>query len=220
MDFLTLKEVTKTYERGLVQALRGVTLSIGKGEAVALMGSSGCGKSTLLGLIGALDRVSGGAILVEGRNINELLPWHSFRARKIGFVFQFHHLISSMTLFENVETPMIALGIEKVERRRRAWELLERVGLRNRVDCFPNRVSGGERQRAAVVRAMINRPALLLADEPTGNLDSAMGEALIDLLLSQARDAASTVLMATHNPEVAARCDRRILMKDGRIVGG
>ena len=218
MDFLSIVDLTKNYAHGNVQALRGVTLEVAQGEMVALTGPSGCGKTTLLNLVGTLDRPTSGVIRLDGQEISNRCLNHLFRAQTVGFVFQFHHLIATMTVIENVETPMVALGIPKKERRRRAYALLEQIGLIHRAGFFPNRISGGERQRAAVARAIVNRPQLLLADEPTGNLDTATGNALLDLLSDHRRQHRTTLIIATHNPEIAARCDRRIRMRDGTVT--
>jgi ABC-type lipoprotein export system ATPase subunit len=218
MDFLSIANLSKTYEHGRVQALRGVTLGVAQGEMVALTGPSGCGKTTLLNLVGTLDRPTGGTIRLDGQEITSGHLNYLFRAQTVGFVFQFHHLIATMTVMENIETSMVALGVPKKERRRRAHELLERIGLIQRAHFFPSRISGGERQRAAVARAIVNRPRLLLADEPTGNLDTATGSALLDLLSEHRRQHGTTLIIATHNPDIAARCDRRILMRDGMIT--
>ncbi|MFH1129764.1 MAG: ABC transporter ATP-binding protein [Pseudomonadota bacterium] len=215
---LNVIDLAKSYEDGLIKAVQGTSLVVSKAEIVAICGPSGCGKSTLLGLIGALDRPTSGKILVEGRDLEDLGPKHRFRAQTIGMVFQFHHLLPTMTLLENVETPLVALGTPKKARRERAMALLERVGLAHRAKFFPNRVSGGERQRAAVARAVIHRPRLLLADEPTGNLDSLTGDFIFKLLLAETRQTGAAAIIATHNSDLAARCDRRLIMKDGRIV--
>ena len=215
---LQVDDLHREYEHGTVKAIDGLSFRADAGEVVALMGPSGCGKSSLLSIVGLLDRPSRGHVLVDGRNLADVRDKAGFRARKLGFVFQFHHLVPTMTLLENVAAPLIVLGEKAAERRRRAGELLERVGLSQRADFLPAHVSGGERQRAAVARALINRPALILADEPTGNLDSRNGEIVASLLLEHARFEGSLVLLATHNPELAAMADRRLDMRDGRLV--
>jgi putative ABC transport system ATP-binding protein len=214
-----VEEVFKDFDRGLVPALRGLSFEVAAGEVVALTGASGCGKSTLLSLIGLLDRPSAGRIWVARQDLARVRDVYGYRAQTVGFVFQFHHMIPSMTLAENVEAPMVALGVRRAERRRRACGMLERVGLSHRVDFLPGRVSGGERQRAAVARALVNDPALILADEPTGNLDSANGARVIDLFISHARERGVTVLMATHNHDITAVADRVIELQDGRVAG-
>jgi putative ABC transport system ATP-binding protein len=220
LKFLSVRSLRKTYENGQVEALRDVSFDIAPGESVALMGPSGCGKSILLGIIGTLDTPTSGEILLEGNDLPGFRPKHRFRAMYLGFIFQFHYLIPSMTLVENVETPMIALGVSRKERRLRALQLLSDVGLEHRAGFLPTRVSGGERQRAAVARALVNRPRLLLADEPTGNLDTITGKAVVDIMLRQARQSSATVIIATHNPEIAAKADRIIQMRDGLLVDG
>lgn len=217
-DFLVTHNLTKNYENGLVEALRGVSLEIAPGEKVALMGPSGCGKSTLLGIIGALDRPTSGQVQINGMDIHQHRSMHDFRASFLGFVFQHHHLLSAMTLAENVEAPMIATGVKKRLRSEKALRLLREVGIEHRATFLPSRVSGGERQRAAVARALANDPRLILADEPTGNLDSATGIVVADLILNYSRNTGSTVIIATHNPEIACLCDRTITMRDGCII--
>jgi ABC-type lipoprotein export system ATPase subunit len=216
-DFLKVSNITKNYEHNLVTALRGISFTVAKAERVAIMGPSGCGKSTLLAIIGALDVPTGGEVLVAGIPVKANAVSYRFRAGTIGFVFQFHHLIPSMTLSENVESPLISSGIPRQERRKRAIRLLSEIGLEHRAHFLPGQVSGGERQRAAIARALINSPPLILADEPTGNLDTATGEAAINLLFECAAQSKSTVIIATHNPEIAARADRIITMRDGLL---
>ena len=218
MTFLKVDRLSKLYPKDNIGALKGVTFSVSEGEVVAVMGPSGCGKSTLLNMIGALDRPTSGDISINGRLIREYGPAHLFRARMIGFVFQFHHMVSGMTLAENVAAPLVAQGIGKHERMTRAMELLENVGLEHRAHFLPSRVSGGERQRAAVARALVATPKIILADEPTGNLDSFAGEAVFQLMLTHSRDKGATVIIATHNAEIAGLCDRTITMRDGCII--
>ena len=214
---LQIQQLYKTYENGSVMALNGVDLTLGVGQSLAVMGPSGCGKSTLLSLTGLLDRPSAGRIEIAGEDLARVDDPYRFRARSVGFVFQDHHLIPAMTLRENVEAPMLALGLSRPVRHQRATVLLERMNLMSRANFLPARVSGGERQRAAVARALANQPRLLLADEPTGNLDSGNGGRVVDLFLQQVREQGLGIVMATHNPEIAARCDRVVRMRDGRI---
>lgn len=216
--FLALSNITKLYDNGQVEAVKGISLVVNSGETVALVGASGCGKSTLLGIIGALDHPSSGQVTIEGVDIYKNGSMYNFRANFMGFVFQYHHLVPAMTLVENVEAPMIATGVSKRLRRERAVLLLNSVGIGHRADFLPARVSGGERQRAAVARALANEPHLLLADEPTGNLDSATGSIVADLILRHSRNSGATVIIATHNPEIASLCERTIIMKDGHIL--
>lgn len=216
--FLEICSLAKSYDDGLVEALRGVSFTVAEGEKVALMGPSGCGKSTLLGIIGTLDRPSSGQLLIEGTDSCRYFGAYDFRAAFLGFIFQFHHLIPAMTLRENVEAPLMALGKSRYERRERALQLLHQVGLEHRANFLPSRVSGGERQRAAVARALANSPRLVLADEPTGNLDSVNSAMVAELILKYSRETGAAALIATHNPEIAALCHRTIVMKDGRII--
>lgn len=209
--------LVKTYERGRVQALRGVSLTLERGEQAALMGPSGCGKSTLLNLLGALDHADSGSIRLEGRLLEELRPYHHYRRETVGFVFQFHHLIPALSLLENVALPLAPLRLKRSECRRRAAALLDQMGLSERRDFQPADVSGGERQRAAIARALINEPALVLADEPTGSLDSVTGEQVMRFLLDHARQRQATVLIATHNAVIAGLAQRCYRMKDGLL---
>jgi len=220
VPLLRVAGLTRHYERGAVKALEGVSFDGHPGEVLAVTGPSGCGKSTLLSLIGLLDRPTAGRVRIAEEDLSRVSRPSGFRARRIGFVFQFHHLVPTMTLLENVGAPMVALGVPRARRRERARELLERMDLGARAGFLPSRVSGGERQRAAVARALANHPAVILADEPTGNLDSRNGEAVLDLLLTHARDQAALVLLASHSPEVARAADRRIALRDGRLVPG
>jgi ABC-type lipoprotein export system ATPase subunit len=214
---IDVRDIVKHYDRGLVRALDGVSFSVAGGEFVALMGPSGCGKSTLFNLIGALDRPTSGEIRVEGRPVASIAPLHRFRAETIGFVFQFHHLIPALTLLENVELPMYALPVGSRRRRERAGAILAAMGLAHRAAFLPTRVSGGERQRAAVARALVNEPRVLLADEPTGSVDSETGHRILALLVGRCRENGTTLLLATHNPEIAAAADRIVRLKNGRL---
>jgi putative ABC transport system ATP-binding protein len=202
-----------------VRALDGVDLFIDRNEYVALIGPSGSGKSTLMNLLGCLDTPSAGHYLLNGRDTatlddNELAR---VRNREVGFVFQSFHLLPRMSVLDNVMQPLVYRGLPRAERRRRAVESLERVGLGNRLDHRPNQLSGGQRQRVAVARALVGEPSLLLADEPTGNLDSRTSEeimALFDALHAQGQ----TVVVVTHEPDIAAHCHRTVRIGDGRIV--
>ncbi|MFH1138984.1 MAG: ABC transporter ATP-binding protein [Pseudomonadota bacterium] len=217
---IKLIDVVKHFEKGLVKAVNGVNLTVGPGAILALTGPSGCGKTTLLNLIGALDRPTGGRIEIDGRGLDDLGPLHAYRAKHIGFVFQAHHLIPSLTLLENVETPLVPTKISKTERRERSVALLREMGLEQRMSFLPGRVSGGERQRAAIARAMVNWPKILLCDEPTGGVDAPTGRRVMDYILSVGREKGITVILATHNPEIAALADGVIRLEDGRIMSG
>nr|WP_240982398.1 ABC transporter ATP-binding protein [Streptomyces sp. S3(2020)] len=208
-----MRGVTRRYP-GLV-ALDGVDLEIGDGEAVAVTGPSGSGKSTVLHLVGGMDRPDEGAIEIDGKELTaRQLDAHR---RRIGFVFQRFHLLPALTVLDNVLAPVLPRRVD-FDRRARAMELLGAVGLAARADALPSELSGGQQQRVATARALINRPGLLLADEPTGNLDSATGREIIDLLLSLRERYGMTLLLTTHDPEVAVSCDRIVRLHDGRIV--
>jgi len=214
---IAARDVVKHFESGLIKALNGVSFRVEAGEIVALMGPSGCGKSTLLNLIGTLDAPTSGEIWIEGKPIGAYRSFDRFRATTVGFVFQHHHLIPSLTLLENVETPMCAAGAARGTRRRRAAQLLEEMGLATRMHAFPTGVSGGERQRAALARALANAPKIILADEPTGSIDTETGRRILEGLVARCRRETLTMVIATHNEEVAAMADRRIFLRDGRI---
>lgn len=212
--------VAKSFEGGRLQALRGVDLAIDGGEAVAITGPSGCGKSTLLSILGGLDRPTSGTVLVDGAEIGAREPLHLYRARTAGFVFQLHNLLPGMTILDNVAAPLVGAGaMSGRDRRARALAMLEAVGLASRANARPPALSGGERQRAAVARALVASPRLVLADEPTGNLDSAAGAVVAELLFAQVRAHGATLILATHDPSLAARCDRVLTMRDGVFVG-
>ena len=216
---LLVEGLTRHYERGTVKALEGVSFEARAGEVVAITGPSGCGKSTLLSLIGLLDQPDQGTVRIRGEDLARVRKPSGFRARQLGFVFQFHHMVPTMTLAENVAAPMVALGISRGRRREQAREMLDRMQCGARAEFLPANVSGGERQRAAVGRALINRPAIVLADEPTGNLDSKNGQIVVELLMTHARSQGALVLIATHNPEIAGLADRCLELRDGELVG-
>ena len=212
---IVARDLVKHYDGGLVKALNGISFEVEKSEVVALMGPSGCGKSTLLNLVGTLDTPTSGEILIDGRSISAHRPLDRFRARTIGFVFQFHHLIPGLSLLENTELPMYPLGISKKAMRKRATEMLVKVGLTDRMNFLPTKVSGGERQRAAIARALVNGPSIILADEPTGSVDTETGKAILDHLIHLCHSQGATMLIATHNLEIAAVTDRVLHMRDG-----
>jgi ABC-type lipoprotein export system ATPase subunit len=200
-----------------IRALDGVDMRVAPGEVVAVMGPSGSGKSTLLNVIGALDRPTSGQVLVNGRDLSEIRDKDSFRARTVGFMFQLHNLLPTLTARENVEVPMIGyLGARA--RRKRAEEILTLVGLDDRMDHLPNQLSGGQRQRVAVARSLANNPPLVLADEPTGSLDTTAGQELLHLLHELNRSQGTTFLVVTHDPAVARQTRRVLVMADGKIV--
>jgi len=219
---ISLQKLSKTYhsEDVSVEALKGVDLEIQRGQFVTLAGPSGSGKSTLLHLLGALDHPTGGRILVEGRDLaalgkNQLAD---FRLRKIGFVFQAYNLISVLSAYENVEYILLLQGAEAKARRERAIQLLERVGLKDYIHTRPVHMSGGQQQRVAVARAIAANPAIVLADEPTANLDSKTGEALIDLFRELGEAYQTTFVIASHDPMVMEKTKRLVRLKDGCIV--
>ncbi len=213
------RELTKVYGDGVkVWALDGVNLSIQQGELVAVMGPSGSGKSTLLNMIGALDRPTSGQVIVNGQDLAALKDLDDFRAQTVGFVFQLHNLLPTLSALENVEVPMQGQGLSTKARRARAEELLTLVGLSDRLHHLPNALSGGQRQKVAIARALANEPAILLADEPTGNLDSQSGEELMSLLMRLNRERGTTVIVVTHDRKVARMTQRILTMHDGRIV--
>lgn len=213
-------QLVKVYENERIAAVDHVDLTIASGESVALMGPSGCGKSTVLNLIAALDRPDSGELVVFGSDLSRLSRREAdeFRRVTVGFVFQLHNLLPHLSAHENVQTPMIRGDVSPSERCRRASLLLERVGLADRMTSLPPTLSGGERQRVAVARALANRPRLILADEPTGALDSKSGRQILDLLQSIQADEQVTLMIVTHDADVAASASRVIRMHDGRIL--
>ena len=218
---IRLEDVSRDYGDGkVVHALRNVDLEIGRGERVAVMGPSGSGKSTLLNLICGLDEPSGGRVLFEGVELPALTDDARTRLRreKIGMIFQTFNLLPTLTALENVSLPLRLQGIARRESERRAQAMLDRVGLAGRAEHRPDALSGGERQRSAIARALIFEPPLLLADEPTGNLDSATGEEILGLLDDLHREFNTTILLVTHNELAAAHCDRILTLRDGRVV--
>ncbi len=216
-----VRELARDYSMGsgAVHALRGVTFDVEDGEWVAIVGPSGCGKSTLLNLLGAVDTPDAGSLTIAGERIDRLSDSAAtaFRLRRIGFVFQRFYLMPALSAAENVELPMAEARLPKDERRARVQELLGYVGLAGRADHRPSQLSGGEQQRVAIARALANRPALLLADEPTGELDAATGLEMIELFRRLNRDG-TTIVVVTHDAQMAAAATRRIQMRDGAIV--
>ncbi len=219
---LSLREVTKTIDTGThrVEILKGISFDIARGEFVAVMGASGSGKSTLLGLVAGLDTPTSGSIQIEGEEISRLGEdaLAVLRGRKIGFVFQSYQLIPTLTAEENVLLPAELAGEDLAAAQQRARELLKTVGLEERFDHYPVQLSGGEQQRVALARAFIRKPPLLLADEPTGNLDSVNGKHVLELLLSLNRSEGATLVLVTHDRELAAHATRIITLRDGRIL--
>ena len=222
MSIIQAFDLTKTYGSGeaTVTALDKVSLTVNVGEFVAIMGPSGCGKSTLLHLLGGLDKASSGGVIIDGHNLNDLSDDRltELRRRKIGFVFQFFNLIPVLTAVENAALPVTLDGVKLDEARQRAANWLTRFGLGDRLTHRPDQLSGGQQQRVAVARALVAEPALVLADEPTGNLDTRTGDEIAGLLRDVAKEYGRTVVMVTHDPRIAAYADRLVFLKDGKVV--
>ncbi|MDE7335051.1 MAG: ABC transporter ATP-binding protein [Muribaculaceae bacterium] len=222
MAIITLSGINKIYYTDEIQtqALDNVNLSIDAGEFVSIMGPSGCGKSTLLNIIGLIDAPSSGQIEIAGTDVRALSDkkLSAFRNRKLGFVFQSFHLINSLNVIDNVEIPLVYRGMGAAERKAHAREVLERVGLSHRMNHMPSQLSGGQCQRVAIARAIAGNPEIILADEPTGNLDSRMGAEVMELLHGLNREDGRTIVMVTHNEEQARRTDRIIRFFDGRQI--
>jgi putative ABC transport system ATP-binding protein len=222
VPIIRCENVTKTYVTGdvRVEALRGITMDIERGEMVAVMGPSGCGKTTLLNCLSGIDDATSGRIIIEGNEITTMDDDSKtdFRAKRMGFVFQFYNLLPVLTATENVELPLLIAGVDPQSSRRRATELLDAVGLSNRATLRPNSLSGGERQRVTIARALSNDPAIVWADEPTGDLDVKTSEEVVSLMRRLNRENGQTFVIVTHDPEVGGRCDRIIHMRDGSIV--
>jgi putative ABC transport system ATP-binding protein len=218
---ISARGLVKRYEAGRVIALDRLDLDVQRGAFVAVCGPSGCGKSTLLNMIAGIDRPDAGTLTVADRPLATLTPAEldRYRATTIGLVFQLHNLLPNLTALENVQVPMVAAGVPRTERAGLARALLERVGLAARADARPPVLSGGERQRIAIARALANTPAVLLADEPTGALDSQNGARLLALLTDIQRELGTTLVIVTHDAELAGRAERVLHMRDGRIVG-
>lgn len=213
-----VSDLKKEYDNGQVQALRGVTFQIQPGEFVAIIGPSGCGKTTLLQMLGALDRPTSGKLQYRGASLIDAPDPATYRAREIGFIFQAFHLLPTLNAIENVQIPMLETDRPRLERRERAAELLKSVGLEHRLEQFPSKLSGGERQRVAIARSLANGPSVLLADEPTGNLDSPNARTVLELLEKLHREDGMTLVLITHDMGIARRASRAIQMKDGQII--
>ncbi len=217
------KDLMKVYRTGRVEvlALRGLSMSVGAGETVSVMGPSGCGKTTLLNLLGGLDKPSAGFVIIDGQNITQASEkaLERYRLKGVGNIFQFFNLIPSMTALENVELPMVMARMNGSERSQKAQELLEKVGLRDRASQKPEELSGGEQQRVAIACALANDPPLLLADEPTGELDRDTAKKVISLLVSLTKDLGKTAIMVTHDPIIARSADRILRLEDGLVTG-
>lgn len=222
MNAIELKSINKIYRTDEIEtlALENVNLTIEKGEFVSVMGPSGCGKSTLLNIVGLLDEPTSGTVIIDNTPLGKMSDKKlaAFRNAKLGFVFQSFHLINSLNVLDNVELPLIYRSMSSSERSRRVREVLERVGLSHRMRHMPSQLSGGQCQRVAIARAIVGNPEIILADEPTGNLDSKMGAEVMDLLHSLNKDDGRTILMVTHNEQQAKQTDRIVRFFDGRQV--
>jgi putative ABC transport system ATP-binding protein len=221
-EVIRVQDLQKIYRMGDVEvpALRGINITIERGEFVAVMGSSGSGKSTFMNIIGCLDRPTGGSYWLEGEEVAALSAdaWAHIRNKRIGFVFQGFNLLSRTTALENVELPMMYNGFAGKERHRRAVEVLDLVGLGERHDHTPNRLSGGQQQRVAIARALVNKPSLILADEPTGNLDSATSSEIMGLFQHLNSDQGITIILVTHEADIAEHAKRQIIFRDGGVI--
>jgi putative ABC transport system ATP-binding protein len=215
---IDIQDVVKTYEEGRIHALTGATLQVREGEFVAITGPSGCGKSTLIHLIAALDRPDSGRIAVNGVDLAHMGDLSRYRAREVGLVFQLHNLLPTLSAAANVQVPMYEGELSFWDRRAKAQRLLEAVDLGDRGDTPPTKLSGGERQRVAIARALANDPPLLLADEPTGNLDSKSGELVLELLRRIQRERGMTLVLVSHDVQIASAAERIVHMLDGRVV--
>lgn len=220
--FIQLEGLSKSFQEGMVdrQVLREITATFAAGEFVVLLGQSGSGKSTLLNLISGIEQPTTGRVTINAVEISTLNERDRtlFRRDHIGFIFQFFNLIPTLTVLENITLPQELAGISQSEVSKKAIALLQRVGLEDRGDAFPDKISGGQQQRVAIARALVHDPMLVLADEPTGNLDEETGKIVLDLLLELTRSAQKTLIMATHNPEIAKLADRVVRMQDGHLV--
>jgi putative ABC transport system ATP-binding protein len=216
---VVVDRVTKSFEGGRIVALDEVSIELEPGDFATIVGPSGCGKSTLLNLIGALDLPDSGTITVGGTDLRKLPDAADYRASTVGFVFQFHHLIPTLNARENVQVPMIGRGLPRRERVAKADDLLEACAIGHRADASPSTLSGGERQRVAIARALANAPKLLLADEPTGALDSTTGAQIVELLLRLRAERGMTIVLVTNDDAVAGAADRTLRIRDGRVEG-
>ena len=221
-EVIRVENLHKTYRMGDVEvpALRGINLTIERGDFVAVLGSSGSGKSTFMNILGCLDRPTAGKYYLDGDEVGSLTAdeWAHIRNKRIGFVFQGFNLLSRTTALENVELPMMYNGFVGKNRHRRAVEVLSLVGLGDRLDHTPNRLSGGQQQRVAIARALVNKPALILADEPTGNLDSATSSEIMDLFQRLNTDQGISIILVTHEPDIAGHAKRHIVFRDGLVI--
>ena len=217
-NIIEIKGLKKSYENGQIVALNGVDLEIKKGEFVSIIGPSGSGKSTLLNMLGALDIADEGTVEVAGVDLTRTRDLSIFRSQEIGFVFQLHNLIPNLTVLENVQIPMLGTNVSSNEMEERALELLRSVELEEKINQRPTKLSGGQRQRVAIARALVNHPSIILADEPTGSLDSKTGDIILDLLKGLHKKENVTLVMVTHEPYVANMAERIITVRDGEVI--
>ena len=215
---ISLFDVVKEYDKGTVKALNGVNLDIFEGEFVSIIGPSGSGKSTLLNMLGALDKPTRGKIFIDGIDLVKEKDLSEFRQEKIGFVFQLHNLIPNLSVFDNVQIPLLPTGMSNKEMKEKASEIIRAVGLEDKKKQRPNKLSGGQRQRVAIARALVNNPSIILADEPTGSLDSKTGEMILNLLMEMHERYNVTLIIVTHDNDVAALAERTIKIKDGQVI--
>ena len=218
MNAVEIKGLYKSYENGNIKALNGIDLTIEDGEFVSIIGPSGSGKSTLLNMLGALDIPDSGSITVAGQDLRSSKKLNEFRGEKIGFIFQLHNLIPNISVRENIEIPMYTQKMSSKEMKARALKLLDDVGLKDKADIMPNKLSGGERQRVAIARALANEPSIILADEPTGSLDSKTSSRILKQLIDLHEDKNVTLIIVTHDMDVAKLADRVIEVLDGEII--
>jgi putative ABC transport system ATP-binding protein len=216
-SFLEVRSLCKSYDEGRIEALRGVDLSITAGEYVAISGPSGSGKSTLLQLLGGLDTATSGEVLFQNGALGSAVNLDDYRARQVGFIFQAFYLLPTLTAIENVQVPMLALDLLPSNRAQRAETLLREMGMEHRLNQYPNQLSAGERQRVAIARALANAPSILMADEPTGNLDSANSARIMEILIGIQKQRGMTLIIITHENEIACCAPRHIRIRDGRI---
>ena len=215
---ISLFDVVKEYDKGTVKALNGINLDIFEGEFVSIIGPSGSGKSTLLNMLGALDKPTRGKIYIDGIDLIKEKDLSEFRQEKIGFVFQLHNLIPNLSVIDNVQIPLLPTGMSNKEMKEKASEIVAAVGLEDKKKQRPNKLSGGQRQRVAIARALVNNPSIILADEPTGSLDSKTGEMILNLLMEMHERYNVTLIIVTHDNGVAALAERTIKIKDGQII--
>jgi putative ABC transport system ATP-binding protein len=214
---LEVRNLSKSYDEGRIEALRGVNLSIKAGEYVAISGPSGSGKSTLLQLLGGLDTATSGEVLFQNAALGTAVNLDNYRAREVGFIFQAFYLLPTLTAIENVQVPMLALDLLPSNRAQRAESLLREMGMEHRLNQYPNQLSAGERQRVAIARALANAPSILLADEPTGNLDSVNSARIMEILIGIQKQRGMTLVIITHENEIACCAPRHVRIRDGRI---